>query len=820
MARHADPEHAQGRSCCAGHDRRRAHDRAHQHEAAHGHAHDHACCSHDHAAEVSPQPRLTGRTFKVAGLDCAEEIAVLRREIGPLVGGEDRLAFDVLNGRMTVADDAGHVPDRNIAAAVKRTGMAATRWQPGQGEDRAEERHRRQQFWLTTLSGLSVLAGLALHVWLAGGLAEAVRLFGGHDGQAMPLGEIVAYALAIAFGVRYVLVKAWYAARCLRPDINLLMVIAIAGAIGIGEWFEAATVAFLFALSLTLESWSVGRARRAISALLDLAPSTVRVVSASGEEREIAAAEAPVGTRFIVRPGERIALDGRVRSGSSAVNQAPITGESVSVSKDPDDEVFAGTINGDGALEIESTRAAEDTTLARITRMVQEAHGRRARVEQWVERFARAYTPTVIVLALVIFVAPPVLFGAAWGGWFYRALVLLVIACPCALVISTPVSVVAALAAAARQGVLIKGGTYIEQPAALKAMAFDKTGTLTRGEPAVVGIVPLNGHSEEELLERAAALEARSTHPLARAIGEVTARRGIEIAPAEEAQILQGKGVIGRWRGETFWLGSHRYLLERGQETQEAAAHAHALEEAGQTVVVIGNERHVCGLIAVADTVRPEVRWVVADLRARGVRHLVMLTGDNRETALAIAREVGVDEVRAELLPEDKVAAVDELVTRYGTVAMVGDGVNDAPAMARASFGIAMGAAGSDAAIETADIALMTDDLSRLPWLIGHSRRTLGIIRQNIGFSLGLKAVFVVLTFAGYATLWGAIAADVGTSLLVVLNALRLLRPSPSTEGVSSRKDRASRRVDGARGDRSSLLDVPRPPQLARRRSA
>ncbi|MGH6899865.1 MAG: FtsH protease activity modulator HflK [Geminicoccaceae bacterium] len=742
---------------------------------AQGHTGDHACRSHDHGADVATQARPSGRTFKVSGLDCAEEVAVLRREIGPLVGGEDHLAFDVLNGRMTVAEAARHVPDRDITAAVQRTGMSASRWQPGRDEDGADERHRRLQVWLTTASGLSVLIGLVLHAWLAGGIGEALRLLG-HSGQAMPLPEILAYAFAVAFGVRYVLVKAWYAARRLRPDINLLMVIAITGAIGIGEWFEAATVAFLFSLSLTLESWSIGRARRAISALLDLSPPTVHALAATGEEREIAAAEAPVGTRFIVRPGERIALDGCVVGGTSAVDQAPITGESVPVAKEPGGEVFAGTINGDGALEVESTKVAEDTTLARITRMVEQAHSRRARAEQWVEKFARVYTPAVIALALAICVVPPVLFDAAWGDWFYRALVLLVIACPCALVISTPVSIVAALAASAREGVLIKGGTYVEQPAALRAMAFDKTGTLSWGRPAVVEVVPFDGYSEPELIERATALEARSTHPLAKAIIAYGERRGIEIAPAEGVQVLQGKGVVGRSRGETFWLGSHRYLVERGQETSEVVHRAAALEQAGHTVVVIGNERHVCGLIAVADTVRPEAVGVIGDLRARGVEHLIMLTGDNRATAEAIARQVGIDEVHAELLPEDKVSAVEELVLKYGTVAMVGDGVNDAPAMARASLGIAMGAAGSDAAIETADIALMTDDLAKLPWLVEHSRRTLAIIRENIGFSLAIKALFVVLTFAGYATLWGAIAADVGASVLVVMNALRLLR--------------------------------------------
>jgi len=372
---------------------------------------------------------------------------------------------------------------------------------------------------------------------------------------------------------------------------------------------------------------------------------------------------------------------------------------------------------------------------------------------------------------------PPLAFGAPWAEWFYRALVLLVIACPCALVISTPVSIVAALAAAARQGILVKGGVFIELPAKLKALAFDKTGTLTRGEPGVVAIVPLKDHTEKELLERAAALEARSAHPLARAVTECAASRGIAVTAAENVQVLHGKGVTGVFAGQPLWLGSYRYLVERGHGTPELVDRTEAMAWAGQTVVAVGNDRHVCGLLGIADTVRTEATATVTGLRRGGIEHLIMLTGDNRSTAQAIASQAGITEVHAELLPEDKVRVIEALVGRYGTVAMVGDGVNDAPAMARATFGIAMGAAGSDAAIETADIALMTDDLSKIAWLIHHSRRTLGVIRQNIAFSLAVKAAFVILTFAGYATLWGAIAADVGASLLVVVNALRLLRP-------------------------------------------
>ncbi len=753
-----------------------------------------ACCSTDVSPDTcaveTQTPESPGAyrfVFKIAGMDCVEEVSVLKREVGPIVGGEDRLAFDVLSGRMMVASAAHDVSADTIKQTVARTGMQAqivVAEQEPSGTGSA--RQRRKQTLFTAASGVFVVIGVSLHAWLAGGLAAAFGLFEAGGAHVVPPPAIAAYALAIVFGARYVVVKAWYAARRLRPDMNLLMTIAVAGAIGIGEWFEAATVAFLFALSLALESWSVGRARRAIAALLDLAPPFARVKLDDGQERELPLAEVPVGARFIVKPGERIPLDGRVVAGTSHVNQAPITGESIPVSKQPESEVFAGTVNGDGALEIQSTKAAQDTTLAHITRLVREAQSRRARSEQWVEKFARVYTPAVIALALAVLLVPPLLFGGVWEDWFYRALVLLVIACPCALVISTPVSIVAALAASARAGALIKGGVYIEAPAHLKAIALDKTGTLTVGRPVVVEVLPLDGHDDAELLARAAALEARSAHPLAKAVTDFARKRGLEPVAADNVQVLPGKGVTGTFDGRSYWLGSHRYLLERGQESEQVRARSQAWERDGRTVIVVGNDTHVCGLIAVADTVRPQAASSIRALRGAGIKHIVMLTGDNQATAQSIARDTGVDEVHAELLPADKVAAVEALVEKYGSVAMVGDGVNDAPAMGRASLGIAMGAIGSDAAIESADIALMTDDLSRLPWLVRHSRRTLAIIRQNIVFSLAVKIVFAVLTFIGLATLWGAIAADVGASLLVVANGLRLLRAAglPTATGI------------------------------------
>jgi Cd2+/Zn2+-exporting ATPase len=694
-----------------------------------------------------------GRQFKIRGMDCAEEVAILKRELGPLVGGEDRLSFDILKAKMTVAAPPEEVAEREIVKAVERTGMGAQIWAEGsESVEPAGIWQRWGRLALTTVSGLATVGGFAANSeWL--------------------------YAIAILAGLWTVLPKAWLALRRLRPDMNLLMAVAVLGAVGIGEWFEGATVAFLFALSLALESWSVGRARHAVAALMDLAPRTARVRRPEGGEEEIPAEQVETGTVFVVHPGERIPLDGRVLAGASAVNQAPITGESAPVDKAEGADVFAGTINGDGALEVQSTKRAEESTLAHIIRMVEEAQSRRAPSEQWVDRFARVYTPAVMALALAVLAVPPLFFGGAWDDWIYRALVLLVIACPCALVISTPVSIVAALTAAAHNGVLVKGGLFIELPARLRAVALDKTGTLTQGRPAVVEVVPLSDHDELGLLERVAALEARSEHPLARAILAYAKERGVEVSPADDFQILQGKGATGRIGGREYWLGSHRYLEERGQETEEIHRSLETMSQAGRSVVVVGTGDHVCGLIAIADPVRPETRDTIDALRQAGIVEIVILTGDNRETAFAIAQQSGIANFQAEMLPADKVKAIEDLVARYGQVAMIGDGVNDAPAMARATLSVAMGVTGSDAAIETADVALMSDELAKLPWLIRHSRSTLRVIRQNIIFSLGVKAVFMVLTFAGHASIWAAIAADMGASLLVIFNGLRLLRP-------------------------------------------
>ncbi len=713
--------------------------------------------------------------FKIHGMDCAVEVAILKRELGPLVDDIEQLRFDVLNGKLIVVG-MNDLSQEQFVQAVHKTGMRAEVWKDKEPESQTGFWSAYGRTILTSASGLFGVTGFVSHAIIAGGVSRALGSEGMGIAHGVPVVSIILYIIGILAGTWFVLPKAWRAAINLRPDMNLLMVVAVIGASAIGEWFEAATVAFLFAVSLLLESWSVGRARRAIASLLSLTPPSARVRDKVGELKEIAPDKVDVGTIFIVRPGEKIPLDGNVVTGISSVNQAPITGESVPVEKQPGSEVYAGTINGDGVIEAESTKAAQDTTLAKIIRMVGDAQSKRSPSEQWVETFARYYTPAVMALAVFVFLIPPLLFSGEWSVWLYRSLVLLVIACPCALVISTPVSIVAALAAAAKNGVLIKGGLYVEVPARLRAIAVDKTGTLTHGQPVVVDVVPLNNHSETELLERAAALEVHSNHPLAQAIVRKANEMGIGVPAADEFEIVQGKGARGIVNGKMFWLGSHRYLEERKQETREVHEQLQTLQDSGRSIVVIGNDEHVCGFFSLADTVRSETKGILAELHTEGIENVAMLTGDNQGTADAIAREVGIDSVHAELLPENKVEIVEQLVKEYEHVAMVGDGVNDAPALARSSLGIAMGAVGTDAAIETADVALMSDDLSKLAWLIRHSKKTLAIIRQNIWFSLGVKLLFVVLTFGGYASLWAAIAADMGASLLVIANSLRLLR--------------------------------------------
>lgn len=602
--------------------------------------------------------------------------------------------------------------------------------------------------------------------------------------SAMENISIVLYSLAIVTGGFTTASRGLRNLFRLQFDMDVLMTIAVAGAAAIGEWSEGAVVAVLFGVSETLEAYTMDRARQSLRSLMEIAPRVARVLR-WGKEEEIPVEEVRVGDTLIVRPGEKVAMDGAIHAGRSAINQAAITGESIPVDKGPGDEVFAGTLNGEGALEVRVTRLVEDSTISRVIAMVEEAQAQRAPTQTFIEKFAKYYTPSIMALSALIIVVPPLLLGQEWGDWVYRGLSLLVVGCPCALVISTPVSIVSAISNAARNGVLIKGGAHLERAGSLKAIAFDKTGTLTQGRPEVTDVESVGRLSTDEVLALAAAVEGRSEHPLARAI----VRRAAQALPAGAATgtpaatdmtAVVGRGARATVDGITVYVGSP--TLFRGDLAIDLGVAASLVERwqaQGKTVMLVGTERELYGAIAVADTPRASGRGALAGLRQAGVTTTVMLTGDNAVTARAIGGQIGVDEVRAELLPQDKVAALRALEQQHGAVGMVGDGVNDAPALAAATVGIAMGGAGTDVALETADIALMGDDLSKLPFTIRLSRATLGIIKQNVALALGLKLLAVLAVFPGWLTLWIAILADMGATILVTMNGMRLLRVKP-----------------------------------------
>ena len=653
---------------------------------------------------------------------------------------------------------------------------------------------------------------------LASGALIAVAWLGGLLGMPAGVSAGLYVAATLAGGV-LVARAGWAALIATRSfDINLLMTIAALGALAIGEYAEGATVVFLFALGNALEGYTMDRARRSIRQLMQLAPATALVLRPSArpadaqdhqhptpgsqaelrgsfDEVRVPIGQVRVGETIAIRPGDRVPLDAVVLAGTSAVNQAPITGESMPVEKSAGAELYAGSINGTGALEARVTRVANDSTLARIIHLVEEAQSQKSRAQRFVDVFARRYTPAVIVLAVLVALLPPLLAGGAWALWFYRALVLLVIACPCALVISTPVSIVSAISAAARAGVLFKGGASLEAAGRLRAIAFDKTGTLTAGKPVVTDVDPIEGGSlrlaerrdqstvynlQSAMLSLAAAVERRSTHPLARAIVAAAEARGLAIPAASGHQMSGGRGASALVEGRAALVGN-RALFGGQLIPAELDARYAELERSGRTAMLVCYDGAFLGVLAAADQARPESRAAVAALRRQGIAHIGMLTGDAAAVAARVADEVVVDEARAGLLPEQKLAAIGELAARYGSVAMVGDGVNDAPALARATVGIAMGAAGSDAALETADVTLMSDDLGKLPFAIGLSRAARRVIMQNVVFALAVKAVFLAATLLGAATLWMAVFADTGAALIVIANGMRLLRYRPDS---------------------------------------
>jgi len=696
--------------------------------------------------------------FRVEELDCATEENDLREVLTPLAGVR-WLEFDLIARRVRVTHDlASSAP---IEAAIRLLGMRPRLIDASPSGSQFERLGLAQR----TLVVTGVAGVLAVG-------SEAAVIAGAKQHSVL---VALMTTAAIGLGGRDTLRKGFQALRARRLTMNLLMSVAALGAVAIGQWPEGAVVIWLFGVAELIEALSLERARNAIRSLVSLAPETAHVRAPDGTWVETPAGDVDLGAVLLVRPGERIALDGVVASGASSVNQAPITGESIPVVKTPGSVVFAGTINERGTLEFTVTAAKGEGTLDRIARSIQEAQAEKAPAQRFVDRFAAVYTPVVFVLAIAVAVLPPLLGRGSWHDWLYKALVLLVLACPCALVISTPVTVVSGLGGAARRGILIKGGLHLEQARRLRTVAFDKTGTLTHGKPVLTDMELLTDMTREQVLRIVASLESRSEHPVAHAI--VSAHTGL-LDTVEGFEAIHGRGVQGTIDATTFLVGNHRFAEETGVCNPDLEQVLQRFENDAKTAVVLMTSDRPLAVLAVADTIRPETGQAITDLKRLGVTTM-MLTGDNQRTATAVARQVGIDDARGDLLPNEKLAIVAELVAR-GPVAMIGDGVNDAPALAKATLGIAMGAAGTDTAIETADIALMDDDLRKIAEAIRISAHTSHVLWQNIMVAIGVKIVFVALTLAGTASLWIAVLADMGTSLIVIANGLRLLRrPSP-----------------------------------------
>ena len=706
------------------------------------------------------------RRLHVTGMDCADCAMKIERAVRREPGMQ-RADINFGAATLDIVWDPRLTSVTEVNGLVRRLGYDTLEGQAESGRGAAASPGGRS-FWLrdrrarlTLVSGALLLAGFA-----------AMAL-------APPAAPFLFVAAAVSGGV-YAGRAAFYALRSRQVDMNVLMGVAVIGAVAIGEWSEAALVSFLFGLGTTLQAATLERTRRAISGLMELAPDEVTVVG-DGHEHRVPAGEVAVGELILVRPGERVPLDGVVSEGEAAVDQAQVTGESAPVTRRPGDTVFAGSIVEGGSLRLRTTAAADDTTVARIVHLVEEAQAQRAPVQTTVDRFAARYTPAVVALAAAVALIPPLL-GAPFSEWLYRGLALLIVSCPCALVISTPVSLLAALGRATRLGVLIKGGASLEQAASVRALAIDKTGTLTRGRPQVTDVVALDGDSPERVLRVAASCEQLSEHALARAIVAADREKRSEgceahadVPETAAFRAIAGVGVSAEVEGRTCVVGRPELLGDDGHDPRLHEALAKA-EASGATAVAVGEGGRALGVIAVSDPLRDEAPAALRRLHDLGVTPLVMLTGDNAAAARAVAARAGVDAVEAGLMPADKIDAVRRLRETHGSVAMVGDGVNDAPALAAASVGIAMGAAGTDAALQTADIALMGDDLATLPELVALARRTRRVIRQNIALSIAIKAVFLVLAPLGLTSLWLAVFADMGTSLLVTANGLRLSR--------------------------------------------
>lgn len=737
----------------------------HHHAKPHAAAdHAHTCCSSAAAPAVVQFSESTSSSaqfssFRIEQMDCPTEQTLIQNKLGKLAGVH-KLEFNLINRLLGVWHE---LPSTDpICEAISSLGMHAEPVEKGASADATAPAAVKKPWWPLALSGVAALASEVIHF-----------------AQLAPNWVVALVALvAILSGGLSTYKRGWIALKNFNLNINALMSIAVTGAVLIGQWPEAAMVMFLFTVAELIEAKSLDRARNAIGGLMQLTPESATVQQTDGTwlKQEVKTVE--LGALLRVRPGERIGLDGEVVSGNSTIDQAPITGESLPVEKAAGDKVFAGTINQAGSLEYRVTAAANDSTLARIIHAVEAAQGSRAPTQRFVDSFSKIYTPAVFLLALAVALIPPLLMGAVWFDWIYRALVLLVVACPCALVISTPVTIVSGLAAAARKGILVKGGVYLENGHKLDYLALDKTGTITHGKPVQTDYLALGPDApgiSDITRSIAASLASRSDHPVSQAIAKASAEQQLTLHEVQAFEALAGRGVRGEVGGQLYHLGNHRLVEELGLCSPELELKLDALERQGKSVVLLCDSLGPIALFAVADTVKESSREAIRELHALGIKTM-MLTGDNPHTAKAIADVVGIDQAQGNLLPTDKLQAIEALYAQGHRVGMVGDGINDAPALARAEIGFAMAAAGTDTAIETADVALMDDDLRKIPAFIRLSRQTSAILKQNIILALVIKAVFLIVTFAGMATMWMAVFADMGVSLLVVFNGLRLLR--------------------------------------------
>ncbi|SCX61879.1 cation-translocating P-type ATPase [Variovorax sp. EL159] len=751
-----------------------SHDHAHAHPPAKAEAHAHgedACCggaSHGAIPLAPPEPADVPKgalLFRIPTMDCAVEESEIRRALEPIAGVK-ALRFRLGERTMAITTDEGVLPE--ALAAIRKAGFKPEPLNAAGGPASGSQAAAAPAQIAGMSTGLvRLIAALVLAV-----AAESIS-FLALDGLGFKAAEVILALGAIGLAGLDTYKKGFAALVRGRLNINALMAVAVTGAFIIGQWPEAAMVMALYAIAELIEARAVDRARNAIQSLLALAPEQAEVKQADGSWQTVMANAVELGAVARIRPGERVPLDGVVTAGTSAIDQAPVTGESIPVDKTIGDPVFAGTINQTAALEFRVTAVASNTTLARIIHAVEEAQGSRAPTQRFVDKFAAIYTPTVFVLALAVAVLTPLFLDWTWMQSIYKALVLLVIACPCALVISTPVTVVSALAAAARRGILIKGGTYLEEARKLKAIALDKTGTITEGKPKLVESVLIDTSGNQAAVYAiAASIAGRSDHPVSKAIVEGLKGQQDEVA---DFTALPGRGVQAALAGQTYVLGNHRLIEERGLCTPALEAELQRHEEAGRTVTLLASGQAVLALFAVADTIKESSQAAIAELRALGVAP-VMLTGDNTATAKTIGAHAGIDDVRGNLLPEEKLDAIRAMQQRYGAAAMTGDGINDAPALAQADIGFAMGGAGTDTAMEAADVVIMNDDLRRIPETIRLSRRAHAVLWQNITLALGIKGVFFVLAVFGSATMWMAVFADMGASLLVVANGLRLMR--------------------------------------------